>query len=209
MLWMLLLATLSVFAAEPPVPPSQAEDKPLVRLALRGVMESWDDPSIATVYRSGVLAGGIGAAVPIYRGFGVDLEIAYRRVTEKSGDDASTALPRLELLPFSLLFAGAFPVGDSAQLFVGAGPTLTTFTEHFTADESTPAGVVRGMKLGGEARFGVRIDTGLVTRPMPPARGGVMKALEVEVYLGRRFQYGTTGFLLSAWRGSAGLVMVF
>jgi hypothetical protein len=188
-----LLST-ATFAASPP--PGDTPPTSSVGVALRGTTEAWSDPAIAQVYRSGAWFGGLGVVVRMGGWFALDAEANFRRLKGEGSE--------LTLAPMSLLAEARRPFGV-VEAFVGLGPTWTAFTE---GGETGP--VVTGARLAGELRTGLRIDTGLVDPPMAPANGGPVRAVELEIMIGRRAELpGGDGFSLGAWRGGVGLLARF
>lgn len=188
----LFLATVSFANAAP-----ESQD---MRVALRGAAESWADPSIASVYRGGALASGAAIIAPLYGPLSLDVEFLYRRLE----DDGEQQL--LELLPASFLVELDLGEQDGAYGFVAAGPAFVTFREGYP----TPSGreVIAGAKGLFEARGGVRIDLGLM-QPSLTGTGSQVKAVELELYGGRRIQRASvSGFDLSAWRAGLGVALV-
>lgn len=182
----------SAFAAPPPsISPREPSG---FRVVARGLVEQWDDPALATVYKSGTWLGGVGVIAPVWGPILVDLEASFKRI--------SGAGSTFEIAPLSGLVEVAMKQG-SIQPYAGLGPTWTVFSEK-------GATTVNGSRIAGEIRGGLRINTGLVQPPLPPASGGPVKALEIELYLGRRMTLpGGTGLSLGAWRGSLGVGVAF
>ncbi len=74
-----------------------------------------------------------------------------------------------------------------------------------TAAEWSQRSAQTAAVLGWEMRLGTRIDTGLIQPRLAPAGPGVLKALEIEIYVGRRFhRKPAAGVDLSAWRAALG-----
>lgn len=188
---MIALAGLALAAPPEPLP------EPRVEVALRGVVERWNDPAIASVYKSGTWLGALGLVVPIAGPVGVDAEVGFSRVSAASGGS-------FEIAPLSLLAEGTAKFG-LARGFVGLGPAWTAFTERAGAQ------VVDGARLSLEARVGVRVDTRLVDPPSPPATGGPVRRVSLEVAFARRSELPSKapGFALGAWRGTVGLGVAF
>ncbi len=171
-----------------------------MRVALRGAAESWADASIAAVYRGGALASGAAIVAPVYGPLSLDIEFMYRRLE----DDREQQL--LELLPASVLVELDLGQQDGAYGFVAAGPSFVTFREGYP----TPKGreVITGARGLFEARGGVRIDLGLM-QPSLTGTGSPIKAVELELYGGRRIQRASVaGFNFSAWRAGMGVALV-
>lgn len=191
----------SLAAAAPPV--EDPKDARGVHVVIRGLVEHYNEPALAAVYKSGTWLSGLGIAVPVLGSLGLDLEVGFGRLK----GEGST----FELAPLSGLVELARPLsGQDGRLdgFVGLGPAWTVFGERI---EGTTEGAVQGARIAGELRGGLRIDTGLVDPPSPPAPTGLVRRLELELYLARRAQLpgDGAGFQLGAWRGSLGVGMVF
>lgn len=176
--------------------PGEIETDPVgIRVVARGLVESWDDPAVATVYRSGGWLGGIGIVTPVFGPVLLDLEVSFRRLSSESGT--------LEIAPLSALVEVG-PRRGEVEPYLGLGPTWTVFSE------SAAGEAVQGAKVAGEMRGGLRIDTGMVRPPMPPASDGPVKALEIELYFARRLTMpGNTGLALGAWRAGLGIGVAF
>lgn len=189
------------FAA--PVPSDAPPDGP--RVVLRAIAEHRGEAAIAAVYRSGGAAVGLGLGLPVTPRLDLDLEAAYSRVQSRETDDL-----RLELLPLSALGAWHARPGRGATPYAGLGATWTAFSEHHPADPTGRA-VTSGARLGVEARLGLRIDTGFVQPPLPPADTGPVRRLEIDTYLARRSRLplpDATGFDLGGWRLAVGVSWV-
>ncbi|MEQ1564121.1 MAG: hypothetical protein ABMA64_00695 [Myxococcota bacterium] len=189
-----MIAWMSTALAAPiPEPPAA----PGVHLVIRGLVEQWNEPALAAVYKSGSWLGGIGVVTPVVGPVSLDFEASFRRLRA----DGTT----FEIAPLSGLVELGGTVGK-VDLYAGVGPSWTVFSER---PEEDPSRVVQGARIGGELRAGLRVDTGLVDPPMPPATSGPVRRLELEVYLGRRAGMpGGEGLLLGAWRGCVGLGFV-
>lgn len=195
---MLLALLTSAHAADPET------DRSSIGFGFRGVVESWDDPALGDVYRTGMLAPGIAGVVPLFSGLKLEVEVAYRRM--KPRDETVDA--RLEMLPTVALLEMDLIHRSFGDVYLGAGPALTAFTERHPGNVSdTSTAVLRGLRGAGELRAGVRLDTGLV-RPwdIPDMQTGV-KRLELDVSVGRRVALpADTGFQLGAWRMHVGVL---
>ena len=187
----------SAFAAVPASIPREDPPRSTLAVGLRGAAERWSDPAIGQVYKSGSWFGGIGVVGRFGPLLGVDAEATFARL-----DGEGTTL---ELAPLSLLGEVRCPFGAS-EGFVGLGPTWTSFVE-----KASEGRVVTGARLAGELRLGLRVDTGLVHPPMPPADGGPVRKVEFEFAVGRRSELPSSapGFALGAWRGTVGLLSSF
>jgi len=206
------------------------------RLVIRAVGETWDDAAIAANYGMGSIGLGLGYVQPVFGPFALDVEFTYKRLREGgraiSADEYDGRY--LQLLPVSAVLEYRLLVSRApVELFAGAGPALVIYTEDQQRssfmDEVNEASekpglrgpddpepelssshvVIRGARPSWEARAGVRIDTGLIQPPNPPAPGGPIRALDVEIYVARRFTTKGTGFNLNTWRASVGLGMRF
>jgi hypothetical protein len=170
-------------------------------IVARGVAETWADEAIGTVYRTGAFMGGVGAVLPIKGHIGIDLDIAYRRMSPRDGSETMT----LELLPVTLLAEWTFAGNGPLDAFAGLGPVMATFTERHALEAGDGDGVTRGARLGAEVRVGLRFDTGLV-QPSIALNRQVVQGVDVELFGARRFQRpGIEGFDLGAWRGGIGI----
>lgn len=193
----------AVFSSLALAAPEEARPSPGVRLAVRGLVERYNDPALASVYKSGIWLSGLGLAVPLLGPLGVDLEGGFGRMRA----EGST----FEIAPLSGLLTLSFPLGGPDRRvdgFLGAGPAWTMFGERI---EGSTEGSIQGARIAGELRFGLRIDTGLIDPPSPPAPPGLLQRLELECYAARRAQFPSDaeGLLLGAWRGSLGIGLVF
>lgn len=204
---MIVLGSLAAFAASPERPtPEGAEPERLdrgVHVVARGLVERYGDASLAAVYKSGTWLSGVGLGLPLLGPLGLDLEAGFGRLR-----GASTTF---EIAPLSGLLTVAVPLakqGRRLEGVFGAGPAWTAFGERI---EGSTEGAVQGARIAGELRGGIRVDTGLVDPPSPPAPQGLVRRIELEIYLARRARLpGNEGGLsLGAWRGSLGIGMVF
>lgn len=193
--------------------------QPELGVVVRAVGETWPDEGIGSVYATGALAGGAALLVEPFSWLGADMEFAYRRLSPANEGREG----RLELVPLSLVVEARYVSPRGVTGFAGLGPALTLFTDrnpsgHGNAASWTDATlanpvqtVLTGGRLAVEVRTGLRMDTGLVRPPRPPARSGPVQALDVELYVARRFQNpgrkAGEGFNLSAWRAALGLIL--
>ena len=205
-----LLTLLSVVQAAPVAPPgSNAMDREGIRLSVRGVGESWQDPNLTRIYKDSVFSGGVGVAVPLHTYIGIEIEASYKRqagveVFAEDGEVSGIA-SAFELVPLTLAVHGRWPLANSGELYLGLGPTISVFTEEHSIRSDNGQVSTQGMKINMDSRIGVRIDTGLHQPPMAPGLNGELQAIDLEVFIGRRWQFGTVGFDLSAWRAGLGL----
>lgn len=182
----------SLAAAAVPEAPEPTD----IRVELRAMGESTDDPAIATVYGGKPLAGGVALALPLTEHLLLDAEIAVRRMALEGATDG------LSLVPISAV-VGWTGVGTVAP-WIGIGPGVVAFSETY-APGSNGLGAISGARIVGEVRGGVRIDTGLVQPRMAPAPSPI-RALELHLFAGRRMQRpGRDGFRLGAWRLGLGV----
>lgn len=170
-------------------------------LVARGVAESWADPSIGAVYRTGALMGGAGVVVDLFGPIAVDVDVAYRRM-EADGDPDQI----FELMPVTLLGEFVFPAPEAPlDPYLGLGFTFASFAERHPANAEGLT-ITRGARPALELRAGVRFDLGLV---QPSLLGdSPVKGVDLEVFGARRIQKpGGEGFDLAAWRGGLGLAV--
>jgi len=205
--WILLLL-LSGVATAAPMPPGATQDRESVRLVVRGVGEAWQDPSLTRIYRNSLLSGGVGIVIPLHTYLALDIEAIYKRqagteVYADDGDD-SFIVSAFELVPLTLSVEGRWPTVGGGELFLGVGPTVTVFTEEHSIRADNGQVATQGMKINMDSRFGVRLDTGLIQPSMAPVRTREIQGVDLELFIGRRWQFGETGFDLSAWRGGFG-----
>ena len=211
--WMLLILVEMAGAQGFSLPrPGQQVDQEGVRMCVRAVGEAWSDAHISQVYRSGVLAGGVGLVLPLHDYFVMDLEMTYKRSAGNElalEDSQSTNIgSALELVPITAVLEARWPMAGGGEIYTGVGPSFTVFKEEHSQRLDTGLQVTQGTKVATDFRVGVRVDTGLAQPSMAPNIGRQLQAIEFEFYLGRRWQLHRKqiGFNLSAWRGSAGLL---
>lgn len=173
-------------------------------LAVRGVAESWSDPSIGSVYRTGALMGAVGAVIPIKGKVGINIEAAYRRAEPFLDPESSS---RFESIPLSLLAEYALPApSERVDVFAAAGFSMVAFSERHAADEDG-ATVTRGARPTLELRTGLRWNLGFQSTTMTN-RESLFDDVFLEIYGARRTQLPSdTGFDLGAWRGALGLAI--
>ena len=184
MSWMLLLA--EALAAGPDL----VEEG--VSVVLRGVGESWDEPTLAETYVPGALLGGVGVVVPLHRVLVLDVEFAAGRW---KGEDLAYTFT---LKPVSMVVEARAPL-ERGYAFAGAGLSLAVF------GEQTPTGATLGQIGSLDLRAGLRWDLGMELDRT--------QVTFLELYGGRRMQRDTygelDGFDLAAWRGSVGVGFTF
>lgn len=207
MSWMPLLLLSSLHAASFPTPGSEMEREG-VRLCVRGVGEAWQDPSLTRIYRNSLFSGGVGAVIPLHTFVALDIEATYKRqagveVFAEDGE-ASGIASAFEIVPLTLAVEGRWPLQGGGELFLGVGPGLTVFTEQHSIRTDNGQVSTQGMKVNMDTRIGVRVDSGLVQPSMAPVKTREIRGVDLEFFIGRRWQFGTTGFDLSAWRGGLG-----
>lgn len=218
---MLVLLSLSLaLAADPstePEGPGALRERSApdgVRIVPRLVVEMWNDPYLASRFRSGGPGAALGAVIPVVGPFAVDVELGYQRI--KGENDGI-----LQMMPLSVL-AEARWVPDSGhglELFTGVGPTLTSWSESAQDPawmgelqddpDRPPPTVLRGARPGVELRVGSRIDLGWVQPSLAPAPSSAVTSYELEIHLARRFAPTSSGFDLNTWRAGLGLALVF
>ena len=188
-------------AAEAASVETAAPSRPL-RIGLRGVAESWQDPAILQHYRSSRLTGAAMVHVPMGRFLGVEAEMGYSRTPSVSAR-TGVAAGMLEYVPMAVTFVAVKPY-DGGEVFGGVGYGMAVFTEQ------TSAGTVSGAKAGLDVRAGARIHTKLARKQLTPQGYQGLSGVDVELMIGRRqhhaFGWGQ-GFDFSAWRLGAGMVV--
>ena len=219
MLWTLLIWISLALGQESSETATETETaSPEMRLVLRVVAENWADEAVGSLYRTGALASGAALVLPVWNRFMVDIEFTYKRMPMgaraggESIDGTISSDYTFEFLPLSVL--AEMRLGEENALmhtFIGLGPALATFSErHAPNDEGLS--MTTGGKICVETRAGVRVDTGLVQPGLSGISAGGLAAIELEVFVGRRFQRPApagSGFNLSGWRGGLGLALLF
>ena len=174
-------------------------------VGFRGVGEIWQESAVVLVHRSSRFGGTGFFSTGITRYFGAEVELGYNRMVGNAVDPSTNqktgAQATLELVPVAMNVTARVE-GPTSEVFVGVGPAFVAFNDR------SPTNAISGMKLGIDARLGVRIHTNFIQRSMRPGAGG-FKRMDVELMLGRRqhqaFGIGS-GLDLSAWRVGGGLV---
>ncbi len=188
-----------------------------VSLVFRGLGESWDDPNLELCYKTQLLMGGVGILVPLHPRLMLDLGVGYSRQSGTSwAEGANKPGPEttvFQMIPFSALGEFRQPI-PSGEFFVGAGPSFATFQEDhpsFTDDADRTRSKTSGVKVGGEVRIGLRVETRYQPQVLlPPAPQPLVQGIALEIYAGRRLQRGSTpGFDLGANRVSVGVQVMF
>jgi len=170
---------------------AQADDSTLL-LGGRAVAEVWQDPNLATVYRSASLGVEGGFSWRPHSWLSLDGDAGVIRMT---GEEEQA----IELIPMSL---GVYARSqrEESELFFGVGAALVPFSDQGNA-------VITGSKLGLDVQMGVRLATDLIN-PSLSSTSPVQRA-DWEITVGRR-QHMTgeiPGLDLSAWRIGVGLVV--
>lgn len=186
--------------------PSQSEG---VRVAVRGVGEVWQDNSISRIYRGSTFLLGVGIVLPLNDYLALDIEGAFKRlagseVNAMSGDSSGTG-SAFETVPIAFDVEGRLPL-QGGELFLGVGPSVTVFKEEHSIRLDTGTVTTEGVKIGMDTRLGLRFETNLVRPSLAPGNQSAIRGVDVEFWMGKRWQFGQEGFDLSAWRGGAGLM---
>ena len=190
---------------------SQKVDRPDYELfsdysiGFRGVGEVWQETAIHLVHESSRFGAAAFVDMGLSRLFGLELELGYNQMKGKAVDpttnEQTANSATLELVPISL-GANVRASGPTSELFFGAGPALVVFNDR------SPTNAISGVKIGMDARLGVRIHTHFIQQSMRPGARG-LRRMDVELMVGRRqhqaFGVGS-GLDLSAWRVGAGVV---
>ena len=193
-------------------------DQEGIRLGVRVMAETFEEPALQEVFGVGrTMVGGLSLGIPLHALLVVDLEVGFHRLNETVDDEGEASGDTLLLMPMSLLVQGRLPVGQQGEIYVGVGPSLTSFNHdhpgienpHNDDLQTTP-----GSKGALEMRVGFRIDTGLIQPARAPGMGRQFRAVDLEGYLGRRHQFDFEGDLfqgydLSAFRVGLGLSFRF
>ncbi len=217
------------WAQEPPPAPATSEAQPArlsgldaqlseegISLVFRALGESWDDPSLALVYKSQLLMGGVAVLVPLHPRVMLDMEVGFSRLsgvawdseTMKSGSAATT----FQMIPVSVLGELRQPIAHG-EFFLGAGPSFASFQEDhpgFVDEADLTRTRTSGVKLGAEARVGVRLKTRYQPQVLlPPAPQPLVQGYAIELYGARRMQPRPSGFDLGAARVCVGVQVMF
>jgi len=169
-----------------------ADDSELL-LGGRALGEVWQDPSLATVYKS----SGFGVAGSFswrpHALLSLDGEVGFVRMTGEAEQS-------IQMVPMSLDIC-ARAQREEMELFVGAGPALVPFTDQGLH-------MVTGTKMGLDVQAGVRFATDLVNPSLSST--SPVQRVDAEIFIGRRqhFAMGELARLdMSAWRMGLGLVV--
>lgn len=192
MSWTLLLALVpNAFAA-----PTDND----LRLALRGVAESWAEPAVASIYQGGAFASGVAVVAPIHKSFFADVEFTYRKISDDRDQQ------QFEILPTTAIIGMHMPGPDNVDGYVGVGPSIVTWREQYPVRRGTE--VMTGTKFGAEARAGVRFAFDII-EPSMSGTGSPFESFELDLFGARRVQAPLgKGLDLSAWRLGLGLTVV-
>jgi hypothetical protein len=181
-----------------------------VRIALRGVGEVWQDNSISRIYRGSTFLGAVGIVLPIHTYVVLDIEGGFKRVAgvevNAFTSERSAVESVFETVPFVFDVEGRLPL-QGGELYFGVGPTVTVFTEEHSLRLDTGLVTTQGIKIGMDTRLGLRFETNLVRPSLAPGNRSAISGVDLEFWMGRRWQFGQEGFDLSAWRGGAGLML--
>lgn len=168
-----------------------ADDSELL-LGGRAIASVWQDPNLATVYRSASLGIEGGFSWRPHSLLSLDGDAGVVRMT---GEAAQV----IQLVPMSLSLC-ARAERERSELFFGLGPALVPFSDQGLE-------VITGTKLGLDVQAGVRIASDLIN-PSLSSTSPVQRA-DWEITMGRR-QHLTgdaPGLDLSSWRLGVGLVV--
>jgi hypothetical protein len=190
--WTLLLALVpNALAAQPDTD---------LRLALRGVAESWAEPAVAAIYKGGAFSSGIAVVAPIHKSFFADIEFTYRKVADAQDRQ------QFEILPTTALVGIHMPGPDNVDGYLGLGPSFVTWRETYPVRRGTE--VMTGTKFAAEARAGVRFALDII-QPTMSGTGSPFESFELDLFGARRVQAPLgKGLDLSAWRVGLGLTVV-
>lgn len=188
--------------ALPRSPPSRAAMTSMdLQVGFRGVGEIWQDPFLSTHYAPAHFGGTGFATFGMSPGLAVEFELGYGRAA--SNDAIAVVAPGFfDTMPLSMLMMGRVR-SPGAEVYLGLGPAFNVFTE------ATSVSTVTGIKAGLEVRMGTRIHTNLVEPSIRPGNHGGFRAVDVELFIGRRQHHSFgigTGFNLSAFRIGMGIV---
>jgi hypothetical protein len=205
----LLLANLLFFMGGVASAQALSTDTGSVRVAVRGVGEVWQDNSISQIYRGSTFLLGIGIVVPLHKYVVLDIEGSFKRLAGVEvgalTSERSAVASAFETVPFAFDLEGRVPL-QAGELFFGVGPSVTVFTEEHSPRLDTGLVTTEGVKIGMDTRLGLRFETNLVQPSLAPGNQSAIRGVDVEFWMGRRWQFGQVGFDLSAWRGGAGLM---
>lgn len=217
---------LGVALAATPQPPQPAGAVPTeaqapspeeqLRAGVRVLGELLDEPELARVYGGRTALVGVTAVVPVHRRVLLDVELGFRRQEGLAWDPATgkigAGVPVLKIVPLSVLIEPRASFG-AAEVFVGAGPTAVVFREEHPEQvdaEGNTSTVTQGVKVAGELRAGMRVRTPWEPVPrLPPSPPNQLQGMDLEIYVGRRWQRqpDDVGLDLAAWRLGVGVVV--
>jgi hypothetical protein len=217
---------LGVALAATPQPPPPAGSAPTeqqapapeeqLRAGVRVLGEMWDEPELARVYSGRTALVGVTAVVPVHRRVLLDVELGFRRQEGVAWDPETGMIgggvPVLKIVPLSVLIEPRATFG-SAEVFVGVGPTAVVFREEHPEQPDANGHmttVTQGVKVAGEFRAGMRVRTPWEPVPrLPPSPPSQLQGMDLEVYVGRRWQRqpDDLGLDLAAWRLGVGVVV--
>lgn len=187
-----------------------------VSLVFRALGESWDDPSLALVYKSQLLMGGVALLVPLHPRVMLDLEVGFSRQSGTAWDSetmkSGSAGTSFQMIPVSVLGELRQPIAHG-EFFLGAGPSFACFQEDhpgFVDENETTRTRTSGVKLGAEFRVGLRLKTRYQPQVLlPPAPQPLVQGYAIELYGARRTQPRPSGFDLGAARIGVGVQVMF
>ena len=231
-----MLAILTLLINSAWAAPEYPEGWKNTRLMIRGAAETWDDAGITSNYGMGGIGLGLGLVQPIWGPIALDIEFTFKKLREGGKNISAEEYSGryLQLIPVSALIEFRAPISSMPiELFVGTGPAIVAYAEtqqraeymeavnkynekpglRLPNEPETDSAVIgttsQGARPSVEARAGIRIDPGFIHRPMAPASGGALSAVEIELYGARRFTSTTSGFNLNTWRLCMGMGLRF
>lgn len=187
-----------------------------ISMVFRALGESWDDPSLALVYKSQLLMGGVAVLVPLHPRVMLDLEVGFSRQSGTAWDNetmkSGSAGTTFQMIPVSVLGELRQPIAHG-EFFLGGGPSFASFQEDhpgFVDEAEDTRTRTSGVKLGAEFRVGVRLKTRYQPQVLlPPAPQPLVQGYAIELYGARRTQPRPIGFDLGAARVGVGVQVMF